>query len=87
MNATDANLRIGIMELKVGETNRLVFPKPENGFTVDSSQNGVVEVVANSAGDPAWVAITGKQLGETLVTVRSDKDAQPLWKEFVRVRA
>jgi hypothetical protein len=76
------------MELKVGETSRLVFPNPTRyGFTVDTSPNDVVEVVKNSGGDPAWVAITGKQPGETLVTVRSDNEVQPLWKEFVRVRA
>jgi hypothetical protein len=75
------------MELKVGETSRLVFPKPTYGFTVDTSAADVVEVVKNSGGDPAWVAITGRQPGETLVTVRDDNDAQPLWKEYVRVRA
>ena len=73
--------------MKVGETIRLVFPNPRHGFTVDASTSDVVEVVKNSGGDPAWVAITGKQPGETLVTVRGDNEAQPLWKEFVRVRA
>jgi hypothetical protein len=75
------------MELKVGETSRLVFPKPTHGFTVDTTTIDVVEVVVNSGGDPAWVAITGKQPGETLVTVRSDNQMQPLWNEFVRVKA
>jgi hypothetical protein len=75
------------MELKVGETSRLVFPKPKHGFTVEASTGNIVEVVKNSGSDPAWVAITGKQPGETLVTVRSDNEVQPLWKEFVKVRA
>jgi hypothetical protein len=75
------------MELKVGETNRLVFPKPKDGFTVRASTENIVEVVEKSGDNSAWVALTGKQPGETLVTVRSDNDAQLLWKEFVRVRA
>jgi hypothetical protein len=77
----------GIMELKVGETNRLVFPNPKHGFTVSTSTENIVEVVMYSISDPAWVAIAGKQPGETLVIVRSDDEVQPLWKEFVRVRA
>ena len=75
------------MELKVGETNRLVFPKSEHDFTVDTSTENIVEIVKNADGDHAWVAITGKQPGETLVTVRLDNEMQPLWKQFVRVRA
>jgi hypothetical protein len=75
------------VELKVGETNRLVFPKPKGSFTVGTSTENIVEVVINSASDPAWVAITGKRPGETLLTVRSDNAVQTLWKEFVRVRA
>jgi hypothetical protein len=76
------------MKLKVGETRRLVFPNPNKyDFTVDTTTNDVVEVVTNSGGDPGWVAITGKQPGETLVTVRSDTEGRPLWKKFVRVRA
>ena len=75
------------MDLKVGETSRLVFPNPKHGFTVDTTPHDVVEVVKNSGGDPAWVAITGKQPGETLVTVRSDNPGQTIWKEFVKVRA
>jgi hypothetical protein len=75
------------VELKVGETNRLVFPNPKYAFTVDTSTNDVVEIVTNSDGDPAWVAITGKQPGETLVTVHGNNNVPPLWKGFVRVRA
>ena len=71
--------------MKVGGTSRLVFPNPKYGFTVESNTCDIVEVVKNSDGDPAWVAITGKQLGETLVTVRGDNGGPPLWKKFVRV--
>ena len=74
------------MELKLGETTRLVFPNPKDGFTVSTSTANIVEVVMYSISDPAWVVITGKQPGEPLVTVRSDNAVQPLWKEFVRVR-